>query len=164
MDMLIVGMYGKGNVGLGGCTTEEYRTHFSFWSLYGSPLMMGCDLRTVNDECRAILLNREVIAVDQDEAYRQPFYLNAMHNDGTIVLCRLLEGGDVAVGLFNMTDSPRRISLTLGDIGINTASGKALAMRDLWKHEEIGKLTGIYRTPELAPHASMLLRCRVVDR
>ncbi|MFR5889651.1 MAG: hypothetical protein ACLUFM_01440, partial [Lachnospiraceae bacterium] len=39
MDMLVVGMNGSGNVGVGGCTFEEYKTHFSFWAFMGSPLM-----------------------------------------------------------------------------------------------------------------------------
>ena len=55
-DMLIVGMYGKGNVGLGGCTDVEYRTHFALWCLFGVPLMMGGDIRTLNDVSRALLL------------------------------------------------------------------------------------------------------------
>ncbi|MDD3409680.1 MAG: glycoside hydrolase family 27 protein, partial [Eubacteriales bacterium] len=36
MDMLTVGMYGKGNVGLGKvCTFEEYRQQFALWCLFG---------------------------------------------------------------------------------------------------------------------------------
>ena len=42
-DMLVVGMYGKGNVAHGGCTDAEYRSHFSLWCLLASPLMIGCD-------------------------------------------------------------------------------------------------------------------------
>lgn len=165
MDMLIVGMFGKGNVGLGGCTLEEYRTHFSFWSLYGSPLMMGCDLRTVSDECREMLLNKEVIAIDQDEAYRQPFYLSVMHCDGELVIGRLLEGGDIAIGFFNLTDDKRGMShLTIADLGINHASGKALALRDVWKHEDVGVYDTIFRTPELEPHQCLLYRGKLVDR
>ena len=30
MDMLVVGMYGKGNVGLKGCNDTQYKTHFHF--------------------------------------------------------------------------------------------------------------------------------------
>ena len=58
--MLIVGMYGKGNVGFGGCSDVEYRTHFALWCLFGVPLMMGCDLRTVNETSKALMLNIEL--------------------------------------------------------------------------------------------------------
>ena len=59
-DMLVVGMYGKGNVGFGGCSDVEYRTHFALWCLFGVPLMMGCDLRTVNETSKALMLNIEL--------------------------------------------------------------------------------------------------------
>lgn len=71
MDMLVVGMYGKGNVGLTGCTDVEYRTHFSLWALLGTPLMIGCDIRQMNPAARDILMNREVIRLNQDPG-RQP--------------------------------------------------------------------------------------------
>lgn len=62
MDMLIVGMNGKGNVGINGCTLEEYRTHFTLWAFLSSPLMLGCDVRTMEDPIRDMLTNREVLA------------------------------------------------------------------------------------------------------
>lgn len=31
LDMLIVGMHGKGNVGIGGCSDEQYLQHFAMW-------------------------------------------------------------------------------------------------------------------------------------
>ena len=46
IDMLTVGMYGKGNVGIGSvCTDEEYRIQFALWCMLSAPLMMGGDLR-----------------------------------------------------------------------------------------------------------------------
>ncbi len=66
LDMLVVGMYGKGNAALGGCSDAEYRTHFALWCLFNSPLMIGCDLRTLNGESRRLLQNRELIAINQD--------------------------------------------------------------------------------------------------
>ena len=66
MDMLIVGMYGQGNVGLKGCNDTQYKTHYSIWALLGSPLMIGCDIRNMNDATRNILMNRDLIAINQD--------------------------------------------------------------------------------------------------
>ena len=71
MDMLVVGMHGKGNVGLGGCSSLQYRTHFSIWALMGSPLMIGSDIREMPDEDLATLQNEEMIAINQDPACRQ---------------------------------------------------------------------------------------------
>ncbi len=71
-DMLVVGMYGKGNcAGETGCNDVEYRTHMSLWCLLASPLMIGCDVRNMTPEAKAILTAPEVLAVDQDPLGRQ---------------------------------------------------------------------------------------------
>src|ERR1051326_9502540 len=53
-------------IGNGGMTADEYRTHMSLWSMLAAPLLAGNDLRTMTDETKSILMNREVIAIDQD--------------------------------------------------------------------------------------------------
>ena len=58
-------------VGNGGMTTNEYRSHFSFWTLLAAPLIAGNDLRDMKPEIHDILTNKEVIAVDQDSLGRQ---------------------------------------------------------------------------------------------
>ncbi|WP_253205372.1 glycoside hydrolase family 27 protein [Clostridium estertheticum] len=71
MDMLVVGMYGGSNSDwiaskIGGCSDNEYKTHFSLWSIMGSPLMIGCDFRNANQITKDILMNRDIITINQD--------------------------------------------------------------------------------------------------
>ena len=40
-------------IGNGGMTADEYRTHMSLWSLLAAPLIAGNDLRTMTDETKA---------------------------------------------------------------------------------------------------------------
>ncbi len=47
-------------------TDTEYRTHFSLWAISKAPLIIGCDVRNMNESVLSILTNSEVIAVDQD--------------------------------------------------------------------------------------------------
>ena len=54
-------------VGNGGMTDTEYRSHFSLWSIMAAPLLIGTDLRKVTPATFEILDNREVIAVNQDK-------------------------------------------------------------------------------------------------
>jgi len=58
-------------VGNGGMTDTEYRSHFSLWSILAAPLIAGNDLRNMRPEIRDILTNKEVIAVDQDSLGRE---------------------------------------------------------------------------------------------
>ena len=53
-------------VGNGGMTTAEYKTHFSLWAISKAPLIIGCDIRDLDDETKEILTNKEVIAINQD--------------------------------------------------------------------------------------------------
>ncbi len=53
-------------VGNGGMTNTEDRSHFSLWALLAAPLITGNDLRSMTPETRDILTNTEVIAVNQD--------------------------------------------------------------------------------------------------
>ena len=53
-------------VGNGGMTVTEYTTHFSLWCIAKAPLLIGCDVRTVQQEYIDILSNADAIAVNQD--------------------------------------------------------------------------------------------------
>src|SRR5262249_50280538 len=53
-------------VGNGGMTAAEYRSHFTLWSMMNAPLLIGADLRTAGQSTFDILTNADVIALDQD--------------------------------------------------------------------------------------------------
>ena len=144
IDMLVVGMYGKGNVGLGGCSDVQYKSHFSLWCMMNSPLMIGCDVRSMSDATREILMNREMIAVNQDPEGRQSYMipLGGVGDDGKYadspVYVKPLADGGYAIGFFNLSGEAQRQSLALWDLGLPTAAGYGLKLYDLWAHKEAG--------------------------
>ncbi len=169
MDMLVVGMNGRGNVGFAGCSTEEYRTHFSLWALLGSPLMIGCDIRSMDHETRSILMNRDVLDINQDPAYHQAFDASPSalkeHNEMPIYV-RLLSSGDLAIGFFNLTDEPSsrwNMYLLLDGIGLPESTGKTLHLRELWTGDEKIVTNGIV-TEQIPPHGCRLYRAQIIDR
>ena len=119
-------------IGNGGMTADEYRTHMSLWSLLAAPLIAGNDLRSMSDETKSILMNREVIAIDQDPHYQPAASVSS--NNGLEVLMRPLTDGSVVVGLFNRTEAPAEMSFPRASLPASFA-GKKLELRDLWKHE-----------------------------
>ena len=170
MDMLVTGMYGEGNVGLAGCTDEEYRTHFSLWALLGSPLMIGCDIRKMSDATKEILMNKEVLAINQDAAYNQAFNAGPSAKKGSEdehpIYVRLLDNGDYAIGMFNFSDEPSsrwNTYLLLDVIGLPESTRKTLLVKDLWSGEEQKVTNGLFTTPVPA-HGCRLFRAKVVDR
>ena len=142
-DMLVVGMYGKGNVARGGCTDAEYRSHFSLWCLLAAPLMIGCDVRNMNQVTRDILLNHEVIAVDQDPLGRQGYHVGTVFHSrqAADVWAKPLADGSVAVGLFNLGERERRrVAVAWESIGLHDR--RSCRVRDLWAGEDLGVFRG----------------------
>lgn len=159
MDMLVVGMRGKGNVALGGCTDEEYKTHFSAWCLFASPLIIGCDVRKVDGTSLQILTNRELIAVDQDPEGREPWIVTDAYD--ILVCMRPLANGNYALGFFNLSDDAREVYQNFWDLGLPTGSGYRLFLRDLWAHEDVGAVREGWRV-RLEPHACAVYGARLV--
>ncbi len=164
MDMLVVGMNGRGNVGVAGCTDIEYRTHFALWAFLGSPLMIGCDIRHMSDATKEILLNKEMIAINQDGAYRQPFNCGHHWKIGDVkVWAKYLEGGDIAIGIFNLNDQGADPFISFDSLGIGRASGMALEIRDVLNHKDLGVFKDVFRTEYMDPHDCRVYRAKLVN-
>ena len=119
-------------VGNGGMTDDEYRTHFSMWAVLNAPLLAGNDVRSMTDATKAILLNREVIAVDQDWGGTAGFRLR---DDGTAeVWEKPMSDGSVVAALLNLGEQPADIAVTAAELGLPAAS--TYRARDLWAHAD----------------------------
>lgn len=164
MDMLIVGMYGKGNVGLKGCSDIQYKTHYSIWALLGSPLMIGCDIRDMNEETRKILMNREMIRINQDPACRQPVKLTGIWSgEDMVIYARMLSGGEIAIGVFNLSGEKSVGRFNLDELGLPMSTGKTLEMKEVWTGEQLTvKNSTVIR--KLEPYDCEVFRARVVEQ
>ncbi len=139
-------------IGNGGMTGDEYRTHMSLWALLAAPLLAGNDLRTMTEETKSILMNTEVIAIDQDPAGK-PVKRIFVSGD-TEVLARSLHDNSIAVGLFNRGDQPAEVSVKWDMLGLG---GKKLRVRDLWKHQDV-EATGDHYSAVVPTHGVVLLK------
>lgn len=166
IDMLVVGMYGNSNDGyigsvLGGCTDLEYRTHFSLWSIMGSPLIMGCDMRKLTDSAKEILLNKDIIAINQDEESRGAYCVRQFNNpEKVMALIKPLSNGEYAIGLFNFSDVASEMSLQFWDMGLSYTSGRGLSMYDCWEKKQLGVFTERFAA-RLEAHGCMVLRATI---
>jgi alpha-galactosidase len=138
-------------VGNGGLSVEEERSHFSLWCMLAAPLMAGNDLRSMSAETRAILTNKEVLGIDQDPLGRQASAVS-VQND-LEVFVKPLQGGDTAVCLFNRGDQPKKLDFAWKEYKI----GGGLRLRDLWKHQDAGTTDAPYRAT-IGRHEVIVLR------
>jgi len=118
-------------IGNGGMTETEYKTHLSLWAMLAAPLLAGNDLRSMSPEILAILTNREVIAVDQDKEGKQG--KQVWKSGDQEIWTRPLSGGAQVLALFNRSAQPAQIKLRWADLGISART----RIRDLWLHQDI---------------------------
>jgi alpha-galactosidase len=115
-------------VGNGGMTTEEYRAHMSLWSILNAPLIAGNDLRSMDEQTRALLTDRDVIAVNQDWAGVQG---HKIADSGDLeVWAKPMSNGGAAVVLFNRGVAGAQVATTAAALGL--PGRHSYAMRDLW--------------------------------
>jgi alpha-galactosidase len=118
-------------IGNGGMSETEYRTHMSLWSMLAAPLLAGNDLRSMTPGIKEILTNREVIAIDQDKAGTQGHRVSQSGDEEVWV--RPLAGGATAVAVFNRGADEAKVTVKWADLGL-TKHGK---VRNLWEHQDI---------------------------
>jgi len=125
-------------VGNGGMTADEYRTHMSLWAILAAPLLAGNDLSTMTPETVSLLTNHDVIAVDQDAAGKQGDRVSA---EGPVeVWARSLADGSKAVGIFNRQHAALVARVDFASMGFKGA----VKAWDLWQEKELGRINGLF--------------------
>jgi len=140
-------------IGNGHMTDDEYRTHMSLWALVAAPLLAGNDIRNMSEATKAILLNKEVIAVDQDALGKQA---SPVKNGDMETWVKPLADGSVAVGVVNMGASAAQATVNASDLHL---PGAVKSARDVWKHEDVRFTDGKY-TAEVPSHGVLMLRVK----
>ncbi len=166
MDMLVVGMNGKGHVGLGGCSEDEYKTHFAAWCMLQSPLMIGCDLRDADGFTLELLKNELLIGVNQDEGCSQTYRLKNNYwgvEDKVHTLVKPLSNGDLAIGFFNFDGGNRVFLCTLEDLSISVSSGMTLELTDCWENKKSYPKNNVIQI-ELGAGQSVVYRAKLVKK
>jgi len=140
-------------VGNGKLSMDENRAHFSMWAMLAAPLLAGNDLINMKPAVKAILTNRDVIALDQDSLGKQA---SRVYSEGEVeVWAKPLAGGALAVAVLNAGDnrySTHPFHLDLAKLGLHGAQ----QAKDLWTGKDV-QLT--QNMPlEIAGHDVLLVR------
>jgi alpha-galactosidase len=139
-------------VGNGGMTPTEYRSHFSLWAMMAAPLIAGNDIANMDESTRSILLNREVIAVDQDPLGQQGHRVSKDGNSEVWV--KPLADGGRALLLFNRGSVPATIRATADQLGALPSRAR---VRDLWAHRDLARWSGTIEAT-VEPHGVAMFR------
>jgi alpha-galactosidase len=113
-------------------THDEQYSYMSMWSLMASPLIFSGDMSKLDPFTLNVLCNSEIIDVNQDSLGKQAVIVRKTESD--FILEKPLDDGSVAVGLFNLTNTPRPISADWKELGL---SGRQ-TVHDLWRQHDLG--------------------------
>lgn len=145
-----------------GMTNTEYMTTFSLWSMAAAPLLVSTDVRDWTPFMKSVLLNKEIIAVDQDPMGIAGGLVDSWPcaaPSGTCqVWARPLSDGSYAAALFNSDDTKTHGITLKFDVVPKAGWGSATkaTVRDLWAHKDVGTFTGSY-TVQVEPHATVMV-------
>jgi alpha-galactosidase len=167
-DMLMVGLYGKGKSsshgGANGCTDTEYKSHFSLWCMLAAPLIVNMDVRDMNEATKDILLNKEMIAIDQDKLGKQASRI--IDNRDINVYLKPLSDNEWAICFLNRSKKTKTIDFNWQTFELNGKQNKqavnvnlkrAYNLRDVWKHKTLGD-TKINLKAEIKSHDVLVLK------
>ena len=140
-------------IGNGHMSDDEYRTHMSLWALTAAPLLAGNDIRKMSDTTKSILLNKEVIAVDQDPLGKQASPVKSGNLETWV---KPLKDGGIAVGVVNLDNSPATATVKASDLQLK---GSVRSARDLWAHKDVKFANGEY-SATIPAHGILMLRIR----
>jgi len=157
MDMLQIGVdgydYGHNRKKAGfDITVDEERFQMTLWAILASPLLAANDVTAMSDQTRAILLNKHVIAVNQDSLGVPGWRVRKM--DMIEVWKRPLKNNAVAVAFVNLDDKPRTIDVTWAQLNIRGPR----QVTDLWKQRSLGKHDKLLRSEAVPPHGVVFVR------
>ncbi len=134
-------------------TPNEQYSYMSMWCLMAAPLFFSGDMAILDDFTVGVLTSPEVVEIDQDALGKQAKPL--VQDDLTLIMAKPLEDGSVAVGLFNLADTPREMTV---DWPLLNVQGKQ-EIRDLWRQKDLGVVADRFATT-VPRHGVALLRLR----
>jgi len=115
-------------------TPAEQYFQVSLWSLLSQPLLLSCDLSTLDPFTLNLITNDEVLAINQDPLAKPAKRLT--NQEGVFEIWnKTLKDGSQAIGIFNLLEEDQLITLPLDELQIDQGN-----VRDLWRQQDIGKL------------------------
>ncbi|KAJ6781472.1 hypothetical protein PWT90_02676 [Aphanocladium album] len=142
-------------------TLQEKRTHMALWSSFSAPLIVSADIPNLKAEELEILLNKDLIAIDQDPLVQQATL--ASSSSGRDVLTKNLANGDRILTVLNKAATAADYFVSWATMGIQTARispNTVLNVKDLWtgKTEQVKISAGGITAKNVASHDTHVFR------
>lgn len=136
-------------------TPDEQYSHISLWCLWGSPMIIGTPIETLDEFTLGLLTNDEMLEVHQDPLGKQARQIT---RDGYEILAKPMEDGSQAVGLFNPGQQETTVRVRWADLGLTGPK----PVRDLWRQRDLGTVDGTFEA-KVPSHGVVVVRIGAAD-
>ncbi len=130
-------------------TADEQRTMLTLWCIARSPLIIGGDLRELDDFTVSLLTNDEVLAVNQESVGNRELF----RNDGLAAWSAISKSRDAYIAAFNLSDTAANVTIKLAKLGM----GGIVRVRDLWQRKDLPTVQSEF-SPRIPAHGAGLYR------
>ncbi|GFO45388.1 alpha-n-acetylgalactosaminidase-like [Plakobranchus ocellatus] len=129
-DMLVVGDFGL--------SYYQQKAQFGMWALFAAPLMMSNDLSNIRDEAKALLQNKNIIAINQDPLGNQAVRLFEVPGSISVWVKKLAKPGSRAIGVLNINNqgTPQKYTTSFSDLGFTNKKG--YNVREAFENKTMG--------------------------
>jgi len=134
-------------------TADEQYSQMSLWCLLAAPLLLSCDIASMDDFTLNLLTNDEVIEVNQDPLGEQAKRVVKKRIPHYEIWAKNMEDGSKAVGLFNRSRREKNLFVKWEQLGITGD----YVVRDLWRQTTLGVYSGAFAS-KVPGHGVVLLR------
>jgi len=143
-------------VGSPGLTMDEQKVHFALWSIMSAPLMLGNDPRNMDSQIKAIITNKDAIAIDQDPTEQGR---RIVVKGNTEIWAKHLKDGSQAVLMINRDEEQTQsITLPLLRLGM---TGK-VRVKNVYTQNDMGTYTQHFNQ-KLQPQSGLFLIVKPLD-
>ncbi|WP_319268604.1 putative Ig domain-containing protein [uncultured Draconibacterium sp.] len=154
-DMMVVGkqMMQSKELVPSRLTADEQYTHITLWTLWASPMLMGCPVDQMDDFTFNLFSNSEVLDIHQDATAVGG--IPVFQKDGIEIVVKDLENGEKAIGLFNKNATEQVVTMDWETVGLE---GKK-KLRDVWRNKDIGTFKDSF-SASVRSHGTILIRVK----
>lgn len=153
-DMLPLGFLGKGfgSERTTNFTREEQRTMLTLWCLFGSPLMLGCEMTKMDDWTLSLLTTRKILGLLTPDCKPHLLQLNDTQSIWTAYNKITKE---YYTGIFNLQDTSQEFSISSETIGFPQQTDSLV---ELWTGTSYVLQDGNI-TVTIPAHGTMIFQC-----
>ncbi|KAI0082214.1 glycoside hydrolase [Panus rudis PR-1116 ss-1] len=130
-------------VGNGGMDFDEYVTHFTFWSILKSPLILGNDVTNMSNDTLSIITNKALIDINQDQgsSVANRMWKRTVSGGDLSLWAGSLSNNRFVIALLNTSPNSQTVDVSFKDAFFDqgtTYQQQPYKLSDLWQKDGSG--------------------------